>query len=168
VAYSLGGVAIRPVINASPLILLTKVGWLDLLQLVSTEVVVPAPVATEIQQRGVSDITVQALAQTNWLVVIETPPVPSVIQLYDLGAGESSVLTWAYVNPGTEAIVDDLAARRCAAALGIPIRGTLGLVLTAKLSGTIPAARPILEQLRQSGLYLSDRVMNQALALVGE
>lgn len=166
--YSLGGVAIRPVINASPLILLTKVSLLDLLQLVSTEVFVPAPVATEIQQRGVSDMTVQALAQTDWLIVIETPPVPSVIQLYDLGAGESSVLTWAYVNPGTEAILDDLAARRCAAALGIPVRGTLGLVLVAKQSGTIEAARPVLEQLRSSGLYLSERVMNQALALVGE
>ncbi|TMA52429.1 MAG: DUF3368 domain-containing protein, partial [Deltaproteobacteria bacterium] len=28
--------------------------------------------------------------------------------------------------------------------------------------------RPILEKLRQSGMYLSDRIMNQALALVGE
>jgi predicted nucleic acid-binding protein len=85
-----------------------------------------------------------------------------------LGAGESAVLTWGYVNPGTEVIVDDLAARRCAAALGIPVRGTLGLVLTAKQQGILPAARPVLEQLRLSGMYLSDRVMNQALALVGE
>ncbi len=78
------------------------------------------------------------------------------------------MLTWGYVNPGTEVIVDDLAARRCAAALGIPVRGTLGLVLTAKQQGILPAARPVLEQLRLSGMYLSDRVMNQALALVGE
>lgn len=84
-----------------------------------------------------------------------------------MGAGESSVPTWAYVHPGTEAIVDDLAERRCAAALGISVRGTLGLVVRAKQRGTIPAARPLLEQLRQSGLYLSDRVMNQALELVG-
>jgi predicted nucleic acid-binding protein len=91
-----------------------------------------------------------------------------VIQNWDLGAGESAVLTWGYVNPGTEVIVDDLAARRCAAALGIPVRGTLGLVLTAKQQGILPAARPVLEQLRLSGMYLSDRVMNQALVLVGE
>ncbi len=90
------------------------------------------------------------------------------IQNWDLGAGESAVLTWGYVNPGTEVIVDDLAARRCAAALGIPVRGTLGLVLTAKQQGILPAARPVLEQLRLSGMYLSDRVMNQALVLVGE
>ena len=64
------------------------------------------------------------------------------------------MLAWAYTYPNTEAIVDDLAARRCAAALGIPVRGTLGLVLTAKQRGVIPAARPILERLRGSGMYL--------------
>lgn len=158
----------RPAINASPLILLTKAGLLNLLQLVSQEVVVPAAVAMEIQQYGVRDLTAQALTQTNWLVVVETPPVPEPIQTWDLGPGESAVLTWGYVHPSTEVIVDDLAARRCAVALDIPVRGTLGLVLTAKQRGTIPVARPVLEQLRDSGMYLSDRVMNQALTLVGE
>jgi predicted nucleic acid-binding protein len=161
-------VAERPAINASPLILLTKAGLLDFLQLLSQEVVVPAAVAMEIQQYGARDVTSQALAQTNWLVVVETPPVPELIQSWDLGPGESAVLTWGYVHPNTEVIVDDLAARRCAVALGVPVRGTLGLVLTAKQRGTIAAARPILEQLRDSGMYLSERVMNQALALVGE
>jgi len=150
------------------MILLTRVGLLDLLQLVSQEIVVPAAVAMEIQQYGARDVTSQAIAQTNWLVVVETPPVPELIQSWDLGPGESAVLTWGYVHPNTEVIVDDLAARRCAVALGIPVRGTLGLVLTAKQRGTIPAARPILGQLRDSGMYLSERVMNQALALVGE
>jgi len=49
-------VAERP-INASPLILLTKAGLLDLFQSVSQEVVVPSAVAMEIQQYGVRDIT---------------------------------------------------------------------------------------------------------------
>ncbi|NJO64623.1 MAG: DUF3368 domain-containing protein [Richelia sp. RM2_1_2] len=157
-----------PVINTSPLIFLTKGGFLHLLQIVSSEIVVPQAVATEIQAYGATDVTAQALATTSWLVIKETPPVPSIIENWDLGAGESAVLTWGYVKPGTEVIVDDLAARRCAAALGIPLRGTLGIVLNAKRLGAIPTARPVLEQLRLSGMYLSDRVMNQALALVGE
>jgi predicted nucleic acid-binding protein len=48
------------------------------------------------------------------------------------------------------------------------VRGTLGLVLVAKQRGRIPAARPVLESLRASGMYLSDSVLNKALALVGE
>ncbi|QSJ14546.1 DUF3368 domain-containing protein [Nostoc sp. UHCC 0702] len=157
-----------PVINASPLIFLSRGGLVDLLQLLGDEVLVPSAVAVEIQQRGTEDPTFVALRQTNWLVVVETPPTPEIIQSWDLGKGESSVLTWAYIHPGTEAIVDDLAARRCAAVLGIPVRGTLGLVLTAKQRGKIAAARPILENLRSLGMYLSDRVINQALALVDE
>ncbi|HVG22421.1 MAG TPA: DUF3368 domain-containing protein, partial [Blastocatellia bacterium] len=66
------------------------------------------------------------------------------------------------------AIIDDLAGRRCAGVFGIPVRGTLGLILMAKRRGNIPAARPVLESLRQSGMYLSDRVLDEALALIGE
>jgi predicted nucleic acid-binding protein len=161
-------VAERPAVNASPLILLARGGLLDLLRLAGDEVVVPTRVATAIQRRGPDDPTVRALTNTSWLVRIETPPVPALIQAWDLGAGESSVLAWAHAHPGTEAIVDDLPARRCAAALGIPVRGTLGLVLTAKRRGVIPAARPIVEQLRRTGMYLSEPIVHQALALVGE
>ena len=97
-----------------------------------------------------------------------TPNIPSIIQAWDLGEGESSVLAWAYDHGGTEAIADDLAARRCAATLEIPVRGTLGLVLVANQRGELVAARPVLEQLRQAGMYWSDAVMNRALGMVGE
>jgi predicted nucleic acid-binding protein len=161
-------VAEPPVINASPLIFLSRGGLLDLLQLLSDEVLVPSAVALEIQQRGAEDPSVIALQQTKWLTVVEAPPTPEIIQSWDLGKGESSVLTWAHIHTDTEAIVDDLAARRCAAVLGIPVRGTLGLILTAKQRGRISAARPILENLRSLGMYLSDRVINQALKMVDE
>jgi predicted nucleic acid-binding protein len=44
----------------------------------------------------------------------------------------------------------------------------LGLVMLAKQRGRIPAARPLVESLRRGGLYLSDTVLDAALALVGE
>jgi len=65
-------------------------------------------------------------------------------------------------------IIDVLAARQCAWALRIAVRGTLGLTLIAKQRGHIPPARRVLEPLRQSGMYLSDKVMNKALAPVSE
>jgi predicted nucleic acid-binding protein len=161
-------VAEIPAINTSPLIFLTKGAVLELLQIISPSIIVPQAVATEIQAYGETDVTAVALKHTDWLVIQEIPTIPSVIQTWDLGLGESAVLTWGYVNPGTEIILDDLAARRCAVTLGIPVRGTLGIVLAAKQRGVIKAARPVLEQLRLGGMYLSDKVMNQALSLVGE
>ena len=74
----------------------------------------------------------------------------------------------AQSHPGAEAVIDDLAARKCAAAIGVPVRGTLGIVLAAKRRNLIPLARPLVERLLQSGMYLSDSLMNGALALVGE
>jgi predicted nucleic acid-binding protein len=93
-------VAERAVVNASPLIFLTSAGLWDLLQLISSEIIVPEIVAAEIEVRGKSDPTAQALANVPWLVVTQTPPVPSQIQAWGLGAGESSVLAWAHANPG--------------------------------------------------------------------
>ncbi len=158
----------RPAVNASPLIYLAGADLLNFLQLAGSEIVVTRPVAEEIRAGGSVDAAVRALESTSWLTVVDPPPVPPTIQAWDLGAGESSVLAWAHANPGTVAILDDLAARRCAAALRIPVRGTLGLVLVAKQRGRIPAARPVLEAMRASGMYLSDSVLNKALALVGE
>ncbi len=141
---------------------------MDLLRVTGETILVPMAVASEIRRRGNHDVTAQAMGKAPWLILRETPAVPAFIQAWDLGEGESSVLTWAHTYPGTEAIIDDLAARRCAAALGIPVRGTLGVILAAKKRGLIPAARPILETMRQSGMYLADRIVADALRLVGE
>jgi predicted nucleic acid-binding protein len=161
-------VAEPPAVNASPLIFLSRAGLIDLLLLTSEKIIVPETVAAEIGIRGETDPTARALADAPWLIVTQTPPIPAQIQSWGLGPGESSVLAWAYAHPGTEAIMDDLLARRYAEVLRIPVRGTLGLVLVAKQRGRIPSARSVLMQLRTGGMYLSDRVMNEALELVGE
>jgi predicted nucleic acid-binding protein len=123
---------------------------------------------TEILRGRPEDPAVAALGNTEWLEVVADEPVPAVIAGWDLGPGESAVLAFAHAGPGRVAIIDDLAARRCAASLGIEVHGTLGLVLVARRQGRVPAARPVLEHLRRSGMFLSDRVLDRALALVGE
>ena len=155
------------VVNASPLIFLSKSNRLELLRLISPEVVVSGAVVAEIEEKDSDNVTAQAVRDTSWISVVETPEVPPVIQAWDLGDGESSVLAWAYQHPDTEVIIDDLAARRCAASLSVPVRGTLGIVLVAKQRGEIPVARSVMEELRRHGMYLSDAVLSQALALVG-
>jgi predicted nucleic acid-binding protein len=157
-----------PVTDASPLIILAKAGYLDLLRLAGSSVLVPREVLREVQQPGPSDPVAQAIAQTSWLTIVDPGPSPAALKPFSLDLGEEGVLTWALAHPGTEALIDDLAARRAAKALNIPHRGCLGLVLTAKNQGVFSLARPIVEQLRTAGLRLSDRVMNLALTLVGE
>lgn len=156
------------VVNASPIILLAKVGLLDLLRQLGPAVVIPGAAVLEIQRRGSADPGVQALAQATWLTSVDPGPIPANVAAFGLGDGETAVLAHALANSGSSAIVDDQAARNAAAALGIPHQGTLGVVIAAKAHGLITAARPVVEQLRQQGMYLSDQMMNQALAQIGE
>jgi len=157
-----------PAINASPLIFLARSGQLDLLQLLHPRILVPEPVATEIQARGAGDPTFRALEGTPWLVTMPAVEIAPEILAWDLGRGESSVLAYALARPGTLTILDDRSARRCAQLMDIPHIGTLGLVLRARRQGRIAKARPILIKMKEDGMYLSDAVLNSALELVGE
>jgi predicted nucleic acid-binding protein len=150
------------------LIVLAKAGQLAMLRLAGDPVLVPRAVVQEISIVGPSDPAAKALGHTHWLQVVDTGPMSPALLPYGLNAGEAAVLTWALAHPGTEALLDDLRARRCAAALAVPHRGSAGLIVSAKRQGLIAAARPILEHLRQVGLRLSDQVMNGILAQVGE
>jgi predicted nucleic acid-binding protein len=156
------------VVNASPIILLTKARLLEVLRHLGSPVVIPEAAVHEVQQRGASHLSVQSLAQATWLVSVDPGPIPPAIAAFGLGAGESAVLAHALANPGSGAILDDQAARRAAAMLGIPHQGTLALILHAKRAGLISLARPVVELLRSEGMYLSDQLMNHALAQVGE
>jgi predicted nucleic acid-binding protein len=156
------------VVNASPMIILAKTGFLDLMRAIGDPIHVPSAVVQEIQRAGPNDPASLAIAQFPWLSIVDPGQSPGTLRHFGLHPGEEAVLAWALANPGTEALLDDQSARRCAKALGIPHRGCLGLVIASKQLGIIPAARPVLDALRQAGLRLTDRIANQTLALVGE
>lgn len=155
----------RFVVNASPLILLSKVGQLDCLKGLASTVVLPAAVFREVIA---GDPSLHSLKTLRWLRIEPDLPLPEEIAGWDLGAGESQVLAYAEVNSQFEAVLDDLQARRCARALRILTTGTLGIILRAKKRGLVSHARPIVEELVLIGLYLGRDLIDSALAEVGE
>lgn len=139
------------VVNASPLILLGKIGRVALLRQLSDELIVPDMVAREVGERPEGE---QVIAEVSSLpgVRFETGiATPSEIADWNLGRGESQVLALAEAFPGRRAVLDDLEARRCAQSLGLPLIGTLGVVLRARRKGVIEKARPLIEYLRGVG-----------------
>ncbi|MEJ7639549.1 MAG: DUF3368 domain-containing protein [Singulisphaera sp.] len=160
--------ASRLVVNASPLIFLTRVGLLEVLREPADEVFVPDVVFDEIGRRGPTDPAAVAIQTTAWLQVAPTPPVSPELAAWNLGAGETAVLGMALAVPGSIVVIDDLAARRMARSLDIPFLGTLALVGVAKAIGMIPSVRPVIDRLRQTGMYLSDRLAQQVLEQAGE
>ena len=109
-----------------------------------------------------------AIHDTGWQVATVSDPVPDSVSRWKLDAGEESVLTLALGSTDCEVIIDDLAGRRCAVAHGIPLIGTLGVVILAKRIGRIAEARPVIEELRRAGLRVSDGVIANALKQAGE
>jgi predicted nucleic acid-binding protein len=154
------------VVNASPLILLQKVDALFVLTALAAEVIIPAAVISEV--RAGSTAAADAVERLARLRVRPDLAVPADVAAWDLGTGETQVLARALVTPGSEAVLDDRQGRRCAAALGIPATGTLGVVLRARRTGQLPAARPLVERLLSEGMYLSLQVADAALREVGE
>jgi predicted nucleic acid-binding protein len=158
----------RVAVNASPLIVLANAGHANLLRAVANRIILPAQVGQEIERRGDGDKTVQFLRSVDWIDIIESITIPPDVAAWDLGEGESALLAWGLQNPTVELIVDDRQARHCADALGLRTRGTLSVVIRAKQSGVIAAARPVIEDLRRAGIYLSDALALAVLTAVGE
>jgi predicted nucleic acid-binding protein len=156
------------VVNASPIILLAKVGQIDLLPNLTAELVVPASVVAEIEAGPVSDPARAWLRGGGAKCVQPDLPVAAAIAAWDLGGGETAVLSWAVQRRSYEAILDDRAARKCAQIQGLPYRGTLGVILAAKKHGLIPAVKPLCEQVVQAGLLIEAALLQGALRLVGE
>jgi predicted nucleic acid-binding protein len=157
------------IFNASSLILLTKIGRIELLNAEDVDVVVPMPVLEEVcpDLANPADPVVQAIGGAGWSVA-PLSPVPESLNRWKLDRGEESVLTVALENPGSEVVIDDRAGRRCAEAHGITLLGTVGLVILAKRFGRIAEARPIIEDLRRAGLFITDAVIADALKKAGE
>jgi predicted nucleic acid-binding protein len=88
--------------------------------------------------------------------------------LVDLDRGEAEVLALALEQQADLVILDERLARHHARRLGLPLTGTLGVLLRAKQQGLVPSVRILVDELQRSGIWLSARVVDEALSLAGE
>lgn len=158
----------RVVVNASPLIVLFKANLARLLPQVFTEVLVPGAVWDEVIAGGPMDMAAQGLGTVEWAKRVEVATVAPAILAWNLGQGESEVLSVALNHSGYRAVIDDAAARRCARTLQLPMLGTGGVLVLAKRRGLIPSVESSLQELRDAGLWLSDDITTLLLEQAGE
>jgi predicted nucleic acid-binding protein len=156
------------VVNASPVIALARVGQVELLNRLPEQIILPQAVAKEISAGSENDPARQAV-EDGLFEIVETPPPPPEILAWDLGKGETAVLSFALSHPDWTAILDDGAARRCAKSFSLSITGTLTVVILAKQSGLIESAAQVLQALQSNDFRLDDAVIRAALKqIVGE
>lgn len=155
------------VVNSSPLITLFRSGQGDLLPRLFKRILVPEAVWQEVTVCGSDDAAARGIVSQSWPIresVVASPR----IEVWNLGAGETAVLSCALAYPGMRAVLDDADARRCAKTLRIPLLGTGGLLLLAKRRGLLPSVTERLEKLRRAGLWLSADLVRLLTTQAGE
>ncbi len=155
----------KVVVNASPLILLCKSDLESLLPKLFKEIVVPEAVWSEVSIGN--DIAWRKIQNANWLTK-KSVKISDEILVWNLGDGESEVLSLAFADKDFRAMVDDRAARRCAKTLGIQLLGTGGMLVLAKRRGLIESVGESLKKLQDAGLWLSNEITELLKRQAGE
>lgn len=147
---------IAAVLDSTCLIGLERIGRLDVLTSLLEPIHPPPAVVAEFG------------SQPEWLEV--TPPKnKGAIAALELvvDAGEAEAIALAH-ELGCRIILDDRKARMAARRLGIPVTGTVGLLVNARHAGIIPALSPMLDALDANNFHISGALRAEALRLAGE
>ncbi len=151
--------------DTSPLINLAGIGEIELLPRLYGAVSIPRQVAQEFAE-GAS-ATDPVLDQLPWLTVIDDvivdPSLPG-----SLGAGEAAAITLARTTRARVLLLDEKHARTVAQQLGLPVAGTLAILLRAKQHQLLPAVAPAIEAMLRQGRWFSLALVARALSAADE
>ncbi len=102
-----------------------------------------------------------------WIKVV--PPVAvNWVPVPKLAEGEIAAISLALAVDARVLLIDEQLARRVATGLGLPVVGTLGVLLAAKQSGLLAAVAPVLDLMITQGRHIGGRLYAQVLATAGE
>ena len=139
--------------DTSCLILLDKIGELNLLNKLFGQVTVPQEIANEFRKELPGWFKIEEPINKTYQKILEA----------SLDKGEASAIAFAIEQDDCLLIIDDLKGRKYAEQLGIKITGTLGLIIDAKLSEYITSVKPILDKIKQTDFRLTEDLEKRTL-----
>ena len=137
------------VTNATPLIALSLVNRLPLLRELFREVLAPPSVYNEVAIAGVGRPGAATFTDLSWIRV-HAPQASTTIEpmLLGLDSGELDVLLLAREVRPAWVLIDERLARRIARAMGLPVKGTVGVLLSGFRAGFL-SKREAMEALQE-------------------
>jgi len=131
--------------DTSCLIVLSKIGQLELLRQLFEYIVTTPEIADEFGETLPEWIKLIAVKDNHKQQLLET----------QVDKGEASAMALALEMENSRLIIDDYKARKLAKTLRIEYVGTIGIILLAKQRGIIKAVKPILEMIKTTNFRLS-------------
>ncbi len=158
----------KVVVNSSPLIFLTKIGKLDLLNKLFNEIIIPKAVYKEVILDGKPDKN-EIIKNLSWIEVKEVNDMRLVKFLMNfIDYGESEVIAYAIENNINLVVLDDKDARKIAREFDLKVIGTLGILIASKKKGYVDEVKPLLEKLINANFRVSKSLLKKILEEIGE
>ena len=157
------------VLDSSALITLARIGRLDILRQLTSDVHIPEAVYDEVVKTGQGRQGSTEVAQAQWIARHHVQDQGAVRRLQTrLRRGEAEAIVLARELQADVLILDDAVARRVAEAEGRNVVGLLGLLLHAKAHGLVGSVKPILDDMRSAGFFLDESLYRSLLKRAGE
>ena len=160
----------RIICNASPLIFLSKINRLHLLDDLFTEVLVPDGAWNEVIWKP-DDLTesLNNLKSSNKITIFTVQNKTAVSAMIGrLHLGEVEVIVGADELKISDVILDDGYARSKAKQMGLSVTGTLGVLIAGYKKGLLTDLSSEIDKLRSIGFRISDSIVSQILSEISK
>ncbi len=157
----------KVVSNTTPIISLLKLNRLKILKDLYGQIHIPFAVYQEIEI-GRNKEYYQDLAKLNWITINEIQEKKALRYFLDLDAGEAEAIVLATEMDADLIILDEKLGRFHAKHADLKITGTIGVLIKAKKEGLIDELNPLLNELLEKDVWLSEKLIEEILKQAGE
>ena len=151
--------------DTGPLAVLFKARLLFILKELHEEVLVPRAVERELRRKPEGAVIFRDNIWINATEVENIELVKALMLVVDEGEAEAIALA---LHSSARILIDEKKGRNAAKALGLEIRGTLGLFVEAKNKGIIRSVKDCIDKLLEVGYYLDYELIEEVLRKADE
>ena len=157
----------KVVSNTTPIISLLKIGKLEILKDLYDEIYIPQEVFNEIEA-GKHKKYYLNLLTFEWIKIEQIQDRKSISYFLDLDKGEAEAIVLATESEADLILLDESLGRFHAKHAGLRVTGTIGILVKAKKRGLISELKPLILELKDKGVWLSESLIERILELANE
>jgi predicted nucleic acid-binding protein len=140
---------------------------LEILKDLYDEIYIPQEVFNEIEA-GKHKKYYLNLLTFEWIKIEQIQDRKSIAYFLDLDKGEAEAIVLATESEADLILLDESLGRFHAKHAGLRVTGTIGILVKAKKQGLISELKPLILELKEKGVWLSESLIERILELANE
>ena len=157
--------------DSTLLITLMKAGRLNILEGLFGEVLIPEAVYSEVTDNQAFRDEAELIRNSDYIRIVRADDrerVSFLQRVTGLDLGESEAIIYADEVNADLLLMDEAAGRRVALNMGLPMTGSVGVLIRAFRSGliTVEEAEDAFDSIKKANRHISDRLIDDALEVI--